>query len=41
MPASGMLLDESEPFDVLMVRCALIEARADRTDDAMETFRDS
>ena len=34
---SGMLLDESEPFNVLMERCALIEARANRTDGAMET----
>ena len=28
MRADGMLLDESEPFDVLMERCAAIEARA-------------
>ncbi|MXW40655.1 MAG: nucleotidyl transferase AbiEii/AbiGii toxin family protein [Synechococcus sp. SB0668_bin_15] len=34
---SGMLLNESEPFDVLMDRCALIEARANRTDSAIET----
>ena len=36
MQASGMLLDESEPFDLLMEQCALIEARANGTDDAME-----
>ena len=29
---SGMLLDESESFEVLMERCALIEARANRAD---------
>ena len=28
MLADGMLFDENEPFDVLMERCALIEARA-------------
>jgi len=28
MLADGMLLDESEPFDALMERCASIEARA-------------
>ena len=28
MLADGMLLDESEPFDALMERCAVIEARA-------------
>ena len=28
MQADGMLLDESEPFDALMERCAAIEARA-------------
>ena len=28
MLADGMLLDESEPFDALMERCAAIEARA-------------
>ena len=26
--ADGMLLDENEPFDALMGRCAAIEARA-------------
>ena len=34
---SGMLLDESETFDALMERCALIEARANRADGAKET----
>ena len=28
MLADGMLLDENEPFDSLMERCASIEARA-------------
>ena len=28
MLADGMLLDESEPFDALMERCAAIEAKA-------------
>ncbi len=28
MLAGGMLLDENEPFDALMERCAAIEARA-------------
>ena len=28
MLADGMLLDEKEPFDALMERCASIEARA-------------
>ena len=34
---SGMLLDESETFDALMERCALIEARANRADGAKDT----
>jgi len=28
MLAGGMLLDDSEPFDALVKRCAAIEARA-------------
>ena len=28
MLADGMLLDDAEPFDALMERCAAIEARA-------------
>ena len=36
MLASGLLLDEGEPFDVLMDRCAAIEARAN---DGMFTDR--
>ena len=28
MQADGMLLDENEPFDALMERCAAMEARA-------------
>ena len=28
MLADGMLLDDAEPFDTLMERCAAIEARA-------------
>ena len=31
MLADGMLLDESEPFDALLERCAAIEARANAT----------
>ena len=31
MLADGMLLDESEPFDALMERCAAIEIRANET----------
>jgi len=31
MLAGGMLLDEGEPFDALMERCAAIEARANAT----------
>ena len=34
---SGMLLDESESFNVLMERCVLIQARANRIDGVMET----
>ncbi len=31
MLADGMLLDDSEPFDMLMERCALLEVRANET----------
>ena len=31
MLADGMLLDDTEPFDALMERCAAIEARANAT----------
>ena len=31
MLADGMLLNDAEPFDVLMERCAAIEARANVT----------
>ena len=31
MLSIGMLLDEDEPFDTLMQRCALIEERANAT----------
>ena len=33
MQADGMLLDESEPFDALMERCASIEMRANRLEE--------
>lgn len=33
---SGMLLDNSEPFNTLMEQCALIQAQANRIDGAME-----
>jgi len=31
MVADGMLLDDNESFDMLMERCALLEARANET----------
>ena len=41
MLGSGMLLEEDEPFDALMDRCAMIEARANASPAAEDSGRES